>query len=147
MHPSIAARAAQARPQRADAPIVDALDLAALTALAPRRCRDCDHPICPRSWNVPGAFRDEGRGLCRGCWRDRAAADTLDEVERTKRTRDDLMADWEILRGRGLTKRQAADRLGMTFSAFDRALQRARAAGDPRALPSLTLVVAGRHAS
>lgn len=38
-----------------------------------------------------------------------------------------------MLRGQGYNKRQAAERLGMTFAAFDRAYCRARAAGDARA--------------
>ncbi len=47
--------------------------------------------------------------------------------------RDELLDRWVELRAHGLTKREAAARLGMTFVAFDRALYRARAAGDERA--------------
>jgi hypothetical protein len=97
----------------------------------PKRCRNCDHLIYPMSWMFAYSWSHAGRGLCRPCHQT-AGEDRID-YERVGRSRDELMAEWEILRGEGYTKRQAAERLGMTFEAFDRAYHRARAAGDPRA--------------
>lgn len=98
-----------------------------------KACRDCAATIYPKTWRRPPAETDSGRSLCRPCWRVRSLAGTLDDVERTKFTRDELMAEWDVLRGEGHTKRQAAERLGISYERFDRAYCRARAAGDPRA--------------
>lgn len=141
--PTIAAGLALPCPQRADDLDADPADAGPATGT----CRDCGTPIWPKSRGVPSACRDEGRGLCRPCWRTRDAAGTLDEVERVRFSRDELMDEWVVLRDRGCSKRQAAARLGMTFARFDRALLRARAAGDPRALPPLVAPIPGRHVS
>jgi hypothetical protein len=99
----------------------------------PKQCRDCDHDIYPVTWDLPGSCTHGGRNLCRPCWSRRWYVGTLDDVERIKFTRDELMAEWEILRGEGYSKRQAAERMGISFERFDRAFHRAKAAGDPRA--------------
>jgi hypothetical protein len=48
--------------------------------------------------------------------------------------RDDFLTEWELLRSEGLSRRQAAQRLGMSLKTFEAALSRARKAGDPRAV-------------
>lgn len=68
------------------------------------------------------------RGLCHPCYH-RLAPDERLDYPRLNRSREDLVEDWELLRSEGYTKRQAAERLGMTFAAFDRAWHRARRAG------------------
>lgn len=75
-----------------------------------------------------------GRGLCQKCYEIFKYSGELIAFEPLTRTRDELMSDWQILRSRGCTKRQAADRLGMSFDSFNRAYERARAAGDQRAV-------------
>jgi hypothetical protein len=49
------------------------------------------------------------------------------------RTRDEVMTEWDMLRTAGVTRRQAAAAIGMSYTALDRAIYRARALGDPRA--------------
>jgi hypothetical protein len=83
----------------------------------------------------PGHGRHAAHGRCTACraHTDRGAV-VADYPRRTWR-RDDLLEEWAMLRSSGSTRDEAADRLGMTLTAFDRALQRARAAGDERAVP------------
>lgn len=92
---------------------------------------------CRRFFPPLGDTVHFGRGLCGRCWTKLDEDERLDH-EPTTRHRDDVLDDWLVLREEGHTKAQAAERLGMTFEAFDRAFHRARAAGDPRALPALT---------
>lgn len=98
------------------------------------RCTRCAQPTYPR----PAGLRFiEGRGLCDLCYPRAHRHGVLVDYERTKRTRDEVMDYWELLRSEGYSKRQAAARIGMSLEAFDRAFHRARRAGDPRALPAL----------
>ena len=76
------------------------------------------------------------RGLCGGCYSRYHGAGRQFEHPRATRPGDEVMHEWEMLREQGYTKRQAAERLRMSYDAFDRAYWRARAAGDPRALPA-----------
>lgn len=46
----------------------------------------------------------------------------------------EIMEEWDFLRRDGATRAQAAERMGMTWVAFDRAWHRAKSAGDPRAI-------------
>lgn len=78
--------------------------------------------------------RNAGRGLCAHCHQGALRAGTLCDYERLTRSRADVLDDWTVLRGQGVTRLQAAARLGMSFPAFERALFRARAAGDERAV-------------
>ncbi|MGH3598920.1 MAG: hypothetical protein ACRDQH_01365 [Pseudonocardiaceae bacterium] len=55
------------------------------------------------------------------------------DYERRTRSRDDLLDDYVLLREQGCSWPQCAERLGMSYPSFARALLRARAAGDPRA--------------
>jgi hypothetical protein len=82
----------------------------------------------------------QARGLCWFCYRAATKNGELFDYPRSTRSRDEVLDEWEMLRGEGYTRRQAAERIGMTFEAFDRALYRARSAGDPRAVWSTTAV-------
>lgn len=100
-----------------------------------RRCARCHYPMHTRDMGV-GRFH-RGRGLCCACHTRVSRAGWLADYERRNRIRDEVMVEWELLRGEGYTKRQAAARLGMTFAAFDRAFHRSRRAGDSRAKPAI----------
>lgn len=65
-----------------------------------------------------------GRGLC---WRDYNRAernDTLANFPR-KRTRAEVVAEWELLRSAGATRTQAAEQIGIKPESLYRALLRA----------------------
>jgi hypothetical protein len=103
-----------------------------------RRCRRCPYPLVPvRMTGLPGWRRHAGRGLCDTCRSQARTTGELIDFERFTRSRDELLDDWAVLRAEGYTLRQAAERLGMTQAAFERAYHRARRDGDPRALPAL----------
>jgi hypothetical protein len=74
-----------------------------------------------------------GRGLCTPCygWADRH--NRLADYQPHKRSRDEVLEEWDWLRSDGVPYKHAHQRIGMTPGAFERALQRARAAGDQRA--------------
>jgi hypothetical protein len=80
------------------------------------------------------------RGMCRLCYDVTRNNGTVIDFAPILRPRDEVMHEWDLLRGEGYTKRQAAERLGMTWEAFDRTFHRARRAGDPRAQPALRTV-------
>lgn len=97
------------------------------------RCRNCSCPMVgQRETSPPGWRRHVARGLCSRCWSAARTAGDLVDFERNTRTRDEVLDEWVLLRGEGYTRAQAAERIGMTFAAFDRAYWRAVAAGDPR---------------
>lgn len=96
-------------------------------------CTCCGTPVAPCTSPRPDAAIHGGRGLCVSCYGDKRYNGRLADHPRATWTRDELLDEWELLRGEGTTRLQAAERLGMTPAAFERALQRARAAGDPRA--------------
>lgn len=75
----------------------------------------------------------QARGLCSPCHARHRRAGTLSDYERSTRTRDDLLEDYVVLRSQGYSWRDCAARLAMTYSAFARAMQRARIELDPRA--------------
>lgn len=78
-----------------------------------------------------GIIRKGGHGLCNRCYR---RARTAGTVEPTVRRRDEVLDEWAMLRDTGTTDlREAAERMGMTWTALDMALYRARKDGDPRA--------------
>lgn len=74
-----------------------------------------------------------GRGLCGACYSRMTCHGTLVDYPRMTRSRDELLEDYVMLRRQGHTWPQCAERLGMRYDAFARALQRARVARDPRA--------------
>lgn len=75
--------------------------------------------------------KHEGRGLCRGCWSRHRAAGTLHVYPRTTRPAAEVVGDYVALRERdpAATLAEHAGRLGMTRSALEQALRRARQAG------------------
>lgn len=97
--------------------------------MAVTECRNCGRDLKPGK----GEEGTAGRGLCPPCHTSLARSGDLVDVERITRPREDLLADYEILRSEGYTWQQCAERLGMTYEAFERAMLRARADGDPRA--------------
>lgn len=105
-------------------------------------CLDCGRTTVNRYLELPAAVTASGRGLCRRCYSRHERRGTLVDFPRTTRSRDELLDDWVLLREQGLDRRAAAARMGMTYSAFDRALVRARSKGDPRAFGPGELVSA-----
>lgn len=98
-----------------------------------RSCRHCGKFVHPSRRGSSPESRPEGRGLCRPCWLLLGKTGELADYERPTRSRDDLLDDYVVLRGQGHDWRQCAERLGMTYPSFERAMLRARKAGDPRA--------------
>lgn len=90
----------------------------ALVHARPARC----HP------NRPMLARD----LCRRCYQNARNAGTLAQhrPERTIRSRVEFVADYELLRSEGYTRRQIAERLGMRYDTVNAAYHRAVHAGD-----------------
>jgi hypothetical protein len=71
--------------------------------------------------------------MCAACYSAAKYAGANPPAERTVYRRDELLAEWDMLRRQGYDVRNAATRLGITPGALDRALVRAKAAGDERA--------------
>ena len=80
----------------------------------------------------------KARGLCNACANTAFQNGSLHDYPRTTWSRDDLLDEWDMLRTEGYAVRQAADRLGISLSAFRKALERARRDGDPRAQAQVT---------
>jgi len=98
-----------------------------------RACLRCGHALRPGHKKVgtaPGTRPHSGRGLCQICWKWLYLndMDALYDYPRITRDAEGVLADYEALRRRDctMTQGQAAARLGMTYVAFDRAIQRAR---------------------
>lgn len=98
------------------------------------RCRSCGRRVFPQKSGAAWRDRNAGRRLCTSCYDRSLRRGTLLNFPMQRRSRDDLLDDWLILRDEGHTLQQAAERLGMSWPTFERAFYRARAAGDPRAL-------------
>lgn len=96
-------------------------------------CTCCGTPTVPSSNRASGAAVHAGRGLCNACHKRADYHGHLADHPRSTWSRDEVLSEWELLRGEGHTRLQAAERLGMNPATFERALQRARADGDPRA--------------
>jgi hypothetical protein len=71
------------------------------------------------------------RGLCDSCYEKHWQAGTLAQfpTRRTMRSRQDFVADYQLLRSEGHTRRQIAERLGMTYFGVCAAYRRAVNAG------------------
>lgn len=105
-----------------------------MTALEARTCLGCSRPLVTSArGRPPGSCAHAARGLCWGCYSRASRSGYLVDVERLNRTRDEVLDEWVRLRASGTTRRDAARRVGMSYAALCRALQRAAAAGDPRA--------------
>lgn len=81
----------------------------------------------------PGSVAHFSRGLCLSCHRASLKDDTIEDYPRIKRRREDVIQDFrEILartRTHPLTRAEIARMMGMSFSALDQALCRARRDG------------------
>jgi hypothetical protein len=83
---------------------------------------------------VPNHKRSRGRSLCSLCYTWARYHGKLVDYPRSTRSRDELLDDYVILRSQGYNWSQCATKLGMSYSAFERAIYRARRARDERAL-------------
>lgn len=115
------------------------------------KCRVCGIPMVSKHVRVPeGHRRHNGNGLCNTHdYRARRYGDADADLSRTPRPRargsewrtaDEVLEDYDMIRDQVASVAQAAERMGMTASALDRALYRAREAGDRRGLPPLTQI-------
>jgi hypothetical protein len=73
----------------------------------------------------------DARGLCRACYATAYNAGRHNEhpLERVSRSREDFVADYELLRSEGYTRRQIGERLHMSRDAVTAAYRRAVRAG------------------
>jgi hypothetical protein len=71
------------------------------------------------------------RGLCKTCYELAWRAGTLADhpTERTLRSAEDFIADYQLLRSEGYTRTQIAERLAMSVNAVTQAYRRAVRAG------------------
>lgn len=102
------------------------------------QCLACPHWLLPRTVlrrhpHLRERFREHsGRGLCQPCYHRAVYADDLADYERRTWPADVLLDEWVRLRDERYGYRLAAARLGVTPTALDRALCRAKRRGDPR---------------
>lgn len=94
----------------------------------PHYCVECDEEMRPRSSPPDGRPRHDGRGLCGPCYQ--LAGDRANGVK-PKPYLSVFADDYATLRSLGLPPRVMAERLGMTFKAFERKVFRAKRAGYP----------------
>lgn len=66
----------------------------------------------------------KGRGLCDPCYVYACTHRLLDQWPRRRRPGVDLVEDWHELSSQGYTRRHAAERLGVTKQALDKAIAR-----------------------
>ena len=91
----------------------------------PKPCRKCtENMYAPKGHDV-GQLTHDARGLCTRCYRFLHKTGGLDDFPPLTRTNAEVMEDWEFLRDTGYTRQRAAQRMGMTFEALDRAIYRA----------------------
>lgn len=96
-----------------------------------RVCADCGYPLAPKSVGPvgEGVRRHAGRGRCGLCRYRRLRDGTWADVPRPSRTNAEVVEDYRLLRPMGLSRREVAERMGMSLVALDRAICRARAKG------------------
>ncbi|HEY9354652.1 MAG TPA: hypothetical protein VIP28_15425 [Nocardioides sp.] len=98
-------------------------------------CLVCDMPMHASGSRrcSEGHFGVRGRSACPTCY-ERARADgTLIDLPRRYLSRDELLDEWELLRGQ-VSFRAFHERVGVSHRTWERAYYRARADGDPRAI-------------
>lgn len=90
----------------------------------PRHCVRCRVRMTVRRPGPGGSptHAHYGKGECRACYNDRKS--NRDRKPRTTWRHADLMAEWEFFAGDGLTRKQAAERIGVHHEALARAIQR-----------------------
>lgn len=82
-------------------------------------CVDCGHT----RWH-------SGRGLCGSCWHRHDRNGTLENFPRVTRDRAEILEDWAFLSREGYTRAEAARRMGITKKCLEKAIERARRAGE-----------------
>lgn len=75
-----------------------------------------------------GRNETDARHLCRACYQWHRTHGTLDQFPRLTRRSADTVEDYEFLACDGYTRRLAAERLGITKKALEKAIARRRAA-------------------
>ncbi len=100
----------------------------------PKRCRKCDFLLCSgntKITDVPaGVRRHAGRGLCSVCYAHAVGKGAREDYPPLTRRRSEVLEDYAELRAQGCELEEAAQRMRMSPAALDRALHRARAAGE-----------------
>ena len=111
----------------------------------PCRAAGCDRRMVSRRvWDkatrerraelaAQGVHKHQGRGLCSRCYSRARAAGTLEDYPATVYTRAEVLDEWQAAGlDRTLSRaercRRLAPRLGMSFAALERALDRAQVA-------------------
>lgn len=99
------------------------------------KCRVCKAPLASSNRPPAGTKRHAGRGLCARDYRAAERRGDLCDYPPIRRTRtaEEFLEDYDWLRRSGCTWHEAADRMGMEYGVFERAIYRAREKGDPRA--------------
>jgi len=91
-------------------------------------CRDsvCGVPLVSAGAGAapPGMRRHTGRGLCSRCHYRHRRDGTLEDFPPLTWTREELYAEWAVLRDGGTDARTAADRIGVSFAALEKAIHR-----------------------
>lgn len=85
-------------------------------------CVLCEIPMCSAKFKPPrGAWYDRhlGRRLCKSCYGLHLRQGTLDRFERVTRDREDVFREWLLLKSTGITRQEAAQRIGITVQALD----------------------------
>lgn len=77
---------------------------------------------------VDGEAPFNARGMCVRCYSAARDGGYLADYPRSIRRREDVLDDWNTLRLRGMTMREAAEYVGMRLPSFERAVLRARKA-------------------
>lgn len=91
----------------------------------PKSCAKCGRDIYPRTWDVPNPSRHYGRGLCSADHQAARKSGELSDFVRGIRPSAETVEEVEFLCSAGLTRAQAAARLGVTEGAVCRARARA----------------------
>lgn len=126
-----------------------------------RRCEACEAPMVPHArWHrgdrPEGHVAYGGRGLCRNHYQRLMRNGDLEprtpgrppqgrRDAKAARTRAEVLEDYAMIRDSVSTIAEAAERMGMTFSALDAALYRARKDGLEGALPPKPQLERGIH--
>lgn len=121
-------------------------------------CVDCDVPLVSHyKWftlkqRPAGTAPRGGQGRCRNhyqAWRRAQRHDQTGERrtpdQKNARPSEESLEEYWMIRDSVDTVAQAAERMGMTFSALDMVLYRARKAGDPRGMPPSAQLERGIH--
>jgi hypothetical protein len=89
----------------------------------------------PAAQRPAGTYQHAGRGLCARCYLAASKRDELLDHERVTYSRDELLDEWEAVRGE-VSFYAFAERMGMKHATWDQAFRRAAKVGDPRAVRS-----------